>query len=243
MKTLDDPQQVKDLYERIKKSEMYDQTTQMYQTSVNLDSESHEIGRMRAFTPGWLERESNFLHMSYKYLLELLKSGLYKQYFEELKTSLVPFLDPAVYGRSTLENSSFIATGGNPDPEVHGRGFVARLSGSTAEFLSMWRRMMTGKEVFTVQDGQLTLTFSPALPSWLFDETGKISFTFLGSTQVTYLNPRRADSFGANAAVIKKMKLVKRDGTVVECDGAVVQGVDARSVRDGDVAVIEIMME
>ncbi|AJS58903.1 hypothetical protein [Paenibacillus sp. IHBB 10380] len=243
MKTLNDPHQVKDIYDRIKKTEMYDQTTQMYQTSVNLDSESHEIGRMRAFTPGWLERESNFLHMSYKYLFELLNAGLYEQYFGELKTALVPFLDPAVYGRSTLENSSFIATGGNPDPEVHGRGFVARLSGSTAEFLSMWRRMMAGKNVFTVSDGELTLTLTPALPSWLFDESGKVSFTFLGSIQVTYHNPRRVDTFGANAAVIRFLKLVKRDGTIVECDGAVIQGIESVAIRNGEVAAIEIFME
>ncbi|WP_438347945.1 cellobiose phosphorylase [Paenibacillus sp. FA6] len=243
MKTLNDPQQVKDIYDRIKKTGMYDQKTQMYQTSVNLDAEGHEIGRMRAFTSGWLERESNFLHMTYKYLLGLLKSGLYEQYFGELKTSLVPFLDPSVYGRSTLENSSFIATGGNPDPKVHGRGFVARLSGSTAEFLSMWRMMMAGKNVFTVREGQLTLTLTPALPSWLFDETGKISFTFLGSTQVTYHNSRRADTFGTNAAKISKMKLVKCDDSVVEYDGAVIQGAQALAVRNGEVAAIEVFMD
>lgn len=243
MKTLNDPQQAKSIYDRIKKSGLYDKTTQMYQTSVSLDSESHEIGRMRAFTPGWLERESNFLHMSYKYLLGILKAGLYEEYFEDLKTSLVPFLDPTVYGRSTLENSSFIATGSNPDPEVHGRGFVARLSGSTAEFLSMWRSMMAGKHVFTVRDGQLTLTLSPILPGWLFDESGKVSFKFLGSTLVTYNNSRRADTFGANAAVISSMKLIKRDGTVVNCDGAVIQGADAIAVRDGEVSAIRVNME
>lgn len=243
MKTLNDPQQAKNIYDRIKKSGLYDKTTQMYQTSVSLDSESHEIGRMRAFTPGWLERESNFLHMSYKYLLGLLKAGLYEEYFEDLKTSLVPFLDPAVYGRSTLENSSFIATGSNPDPEVHGRGFVARLSGSTAEFLSMWRSMMAGKNVFKVREGQLTLTLSPILPSWLFDESGKVSFNFLGSTQVTYHNARRADTFGDNAAFISSMKLIKRDGTVVKYDGADIQGADAIAVRDGEVSAIEVNME
>ncbi|AOZ92531.1 cellobiose phosphorylase [Paenibacillus crassostreae] len=243
MKTLKDPQQVKEIYHRIKKTGMYDQTTQMYQTSVSLDAESHEIGRMRAFTPGWLERESNFLHMSYKYLLELLKSGLYEQYFGELRTSLVPFLDPAVYGRSTLENSSFIATGGNPDPEVHGRGFVARLSGSTAEFLSMWRRMMVGNHLFIMSEGQLTLTLAPALPSWLFDDTGKVSFTLLGSTLVTYHNPRRADTFGSHAAKISKMKLLKGEGTIVECGGAIVQGADALAIRDGEVEAIEVFME
>lgn len=80
---------------------LYDPVTSMYRTSVSLEQESNDIGRIRAFTPGWQERESNFLHMSYKYLLELLKSGLYEEFFSEMKTSLIPFLDPAVYGRST----------------------------------------------------------------------------------------------------------------------------------------------
>ncbi|MHA0858070.1 cellobiose phosphorylase [Paenibacillus sp. CMAA1364] len=243
MKTLNDPQQIEDMYDRIKKTEMYDHKTQMYQTSVHLDAEGHDIGRIRAFTSGWLERESNFLHMTYKYLLGLLKAGLYEQYFEELKTSLVPFLDPAIYGRSTLENSSFIATGGNPDPNVHGRGFVARLSGSTAEFLSMWRMMMVGKNVYSVIDGELTLTLTPALPSWLFDESGKISFTFLGSTQVTYYNSRRADTFGINAAKISRMKLLKHDGTVVEYSKAVIQGAEALAVRNREVKEIEVFMD
>lgn len=54
--------------------------------------------------------------------------------FEDLKNALPPFMDPSVYGRSTLENSSFIASSVNPDESMHGRGFVARLSGTTAEF-------------------------------------------------------------------------------------------------------------
>ena len=70
----------------------------MYKTSVGLEKESHEIGRIKAFTPGWLERESNFLHMSYKYLLALLKSGLSEEYFTEIQTALIPFLDPKIYG-------------------------------------------------------------------------------------------------------------------------------------------------
>lgn len=190
LKTLESPEQAKDIYTRVKNTGLYDPVTSMYRTSVSLEQESNDIGRIRAFTPGWQERESNFLHMSYKYLLELLKSGLYEEFFSEMKTSLIPFLDPAVYGRSTLENSSFIATGGNPDPGTHGRGFVARLSGSTAEFLSMWRTMMAGSRVFTVEDGELTLALAPALPGWLFDEQGNLSFTFLGARRspITTLN-------------------------------------------------------
>ncbi|WP_379128022.1 cellobiose phosphorylase [Paenibacillus sp. sgz500958] len=243
LKTLKDRSKAKEVYEFIKNTGLYDTKTSMYQTSVSLEGESHEIGRMRAFTPGWLERESNFLHMSYKYLLELLKAGLYDEFYGELKTSLVPFLDPAVYGRSTLENSSFIATGGNPDPGVHGRGFVARLSGSTAEFISMWRVMMAGKKVFSVVDGELALTLAPALPGWLFDEQGKLSFTFLGSTAVTYHNPRRADTFGEQAAVIKHLMLEYREGTTIEVSGAMLRGNHAEALRRSEIAKITVVME
>ncbi|MCL6603382.1 MAG: cellobiose phosphorylase [Paenibacillus sp.] len=243
LKTLNDREQARSVYNSIKKTGLYDPQTSMYQTSVSLDGESHEIGRMRAFTPGWLERESNFLHMSYKYLLELLKAGLYDEFYGELKTSLVPFLDPAVYGRSTLENSSFIATGGNPDPGVHGRGFVARLSGSTAEFLSMWRVMMAGKKAFSMVEGELALSLAPALPGWLFDEQGTLSFTFLGRTEVTYYNPRRANTFGENKAVIKSLMLVYQDGTVVEVASSLLSGGHAEALRRGEIKAIKVVLE
>lgn len=242
LKTLKNPAQAREIYNLIKQTELYDKATSMYQTSVSLDGESHEIGRMRAFTPGWLERESNFLHMSYKYLLELLKAGLYEEFYGELKTSLVPFLDPAVYGRSTLENSSFIATGGNPDPGNHGRGFVARLSGSTAEFLSMWRTMMAGSHIFTLKDGMLTLSLAPALPGWLFDEAGSLSFTFLGGTEVTYINPKRGDTFGEKKVEIQTLTLVFRDGNSTEVSGALIRGEDAEALRQGKITQIRAVL-
>lgn len=233
MKTIEDPEEAQRAYEVIRSSDLFDKKLSMYKTSVSLDEETHEIGRIRAFTPGWLERESIFLHMSYKYLLSLLKNGLKEAFFAEMKTSLIPFLDPAVYGRSTLENSSFIASSVNPDPEVHGRGFVARLSGSTAEFLSMWVMMMAGKHIFRMADGELQLQLNPALPGWLFDDQGEVSFTFLGSTLVTYRNPGRRDTFGGNAAAICRMTVVKRDGQQIRIDGNAITGTLAEAVRNG----------
>ena len=49
-----------------------------------------------------IENESIWLHMEYKYLLELLKSGLYEEYFADLKKMGVPFLPYETYGRSPL---------------------------------------------------------------------------------------------------------------------------------------------
>ena len=63
----------------------------MYKTSASLEDAGNEIGRLRAFTPGWLERESVFLHMEYKYLYAVLKAGLYERFYEDLRTTLIPF--------------------------------------------------------------------------------------------------------------------------------------------------------
>ncbi|QUL55439.1 cellobiose phosphorylase [Paenibacillus tritici] len=243
LKTLDNKQTAKEIYTKVKQSGLFDPVTSMYRTSVSLEEETHDIGRIRAFTAGWQERESNFLHMSYKYLLELLKAGLYEEFYSELKTSLIPFLDPEVYGRSTLENSSFISTGGNPDPATHGRGFVARLSGSTAEFLSMWRTMMAGSHLFSMETGELTLTLNPSLPGWLFDEQAKVSFTLLGGTEVTYYNPRKADTFGDSKAVIQKLTLTLRDGGERVIAGSLLRGEDAEALRRGEIASILAAME
>ncbi|KAI7263879.1 hypothetical protein KC345_g9007 [Hortaea werneckii] len=243
LKTLESTEEARGIYSKVKQSGLFDPVTSMYRTSVSLEEESHDIGRIRAFTPGWQERESNFLHMSYKYLLELLKAGLYDEFYSELKTSLIPFLDPAVYGRSTLENSSFISTGGNPDPLTHGRGFVARLSGSTAEFLSMWRTMMAGSHLFSMEDGELTLALNPALPGWLFDEQGNLSFTLLGGTEVTYYNPRHTDTFGEGKAVIQSLTLVFQSGEASVISGGLLRGENAEALRRGDIVAIRAVME
>ena len=94
LKQTNDKVYAKKLYQAIKASELYDKKQKFYQTSVSLDAFSNEIGRIRAFTKGWLERESNFLHMTYKYLLGLIKAGLYDEFYEELDTNLVCFMDP-----------------------------------------------------------------------------------------------------------------------------------------------------
>ncbi len=178
----------KKLYERIKKSELYDEKLSMYKVNEPLAGSSFELGRCMAFTPGWLENESIWLHMEYKYLLELLKSGLYEEFFRDFHAAAVPFLDPQVYGRSVYENSSFLASSANPDPRTHGRGFVARLSGSTAEFIHMWTLMMFGKQPFAMdeKDKTLTLALSPAIPAWLIPEYCIVEARFLGSTTVCY---------------------------------------------------------
>jgi hypothetical protein len=236
---LSDKDSARELYHKVKSSELYDKKLQMYKTSVSLENISMENGRIRAFTPGWLERESIFLHMEYKYLLALLKAGLYKEYFEEIKTTLIPFLQPAQYGRSILENSSFIASSANPDTKVHGRGYVARLSGSTTELLSMWIELFAGNRIFTMEAGELVLHLEPHLPDWMFDERGEVSFMLLSSCKVTYQNQQRKATFGADGAVIKRILLPEGEGV----EGKVLRGERALKVRDGRIKEIMVILE
>lgn len=148
LKVIDKIEDAKKIYQQVKATDLYDRNLKMYKTSIKLDSESQEIGRIRAFTQGWQERESIFLHMTYKYLLGLLKAGLYREFFTEIKSNMVCFMEPEIYGRSVLENSSFIASSVNPNPKLHGQGFVARISGTTAEFIEYmvyddgWKRWL-----------------------------------------------------------------------------------------------------
>jgi len=80
----------------------------MYRINESLEGVSKEVGRSSIFTPGWLENESIWPHMEYKYILELLKKRLYTEFFTEFRKVLIPFLTPERYGRNILENSSFI---------------------------------------------------------------------------------------------------------------------------------------
>ncbi|MNM15795.1 hypothetical protein D3C81_260220 [compost metagenome] len=244
LKLAESKEEAQGIYRAVRSSGLYDEKLGMYKTSVSLEQQPQEIGRIRAFTPGWLERESVFLHMSYKYVLELLKTGLIGTFYEEFKRALIPFQDPAVYGRSTLENSSFLASSVNPDPGVHGRGFVARLSGSTAEFLSMWSLMMTGSRPFRLSgDGDLVLELAPALPGWLFKDDGRLSFRFLGSVRVTYLNERRADTFGENCAAIRRISVKDDTGNALTVEGSVLSGKLAEDIRAGRYTELEADLE
>jgi hypothetical protein len=211
----------------------------MYKVNASLAELPPDIGRAQAFPPGWLENESIWLHMEYKYLLEMLRAGLYKEFFEEFQATLVPFLDSKTYGRSPLENSSFIVSSAYPDASLHGAGFVARLSGSTAEFLSIWSFMMAGKQPFVMRDGQLQLSLQPALPGWLFTAEGCASFSFLGKCMVTYHNPKRVDTF-ADGARIQRIELRTDDGKSIKIDGDVIGHPHAALVRDGRVEQIDL---
>jgi hypothetical protein len=230
------------LYDRVRESDLFDRALGMYKVNAPLTGQPHEIGRARAFTPGWLENESVWLHMAYKYLLALLKAGLYAEFFHAFKTGLIPFQDPAVYGRSPLENSSFIVSSAHPDPTLHGTGFVARLSGATAEFLNIWCIMMVGERPFFVREGELCLAFKPALPGCLFDAAGELRFTFLGHTEVTYHNLEHLDVSPESVSVVG-MALYFEDGARIDLSSPIIGAPYAEQVRLGQVQQIDVFLE
>lgn len=238
----DDPGQAGRMCAKIKQSDMYDRKLKMYKTSGSIEELSMENGRVRAFTPGWLERESIFLHMEYKYFLGMLRAGLYEQFYEAVRDALIPYQNPEVYGRSILENSSFLASSVNPDPSVHGQGFVARLSGSTVEMLSMWILMFLGETGFYEEDGEVRLKLSPKLSHTMFDQEGCASFTLCGRCRVTYHNQTGRDTFGAGGAKVVRIVLHK-DGQDILVDGDTLRGGQAEWIRGGQVQAADVYLE
>jgi hypothetical protein len=239
LKTRKDAAGARTLYQRVRESALYDRKLGMYKTNAPLNSCSHEIGRARAFTPGWLENESIFLHMAYKYLLEILRAGLCDEFFADLRRGLVPFLDPQTYGRSPLENSSFIVSSAHPDDSLHGRGFVARLTGATAEFLSLWSLMTAGPRPFFMKNGELCLTFRPTLPRWLFCEDGTLTFTFLGGCSVTCQRYETSSDYAQVTAITLYLSMGHR----VSLPGDVIGAPYAAMIRNGEIRHIELCLE
>lgn len=229
------------IYEAVQQSNLYDSEIGMYKTSVSLEDESILIGRIRSFTPGWQERESIFIHMHYKFLYGLLQAGLYESFFTEAKRGLLPFYDEEKYGRSITEHSSFIASSVNPDPLLRGRGFVMRLSGATAEMLSMWLMMTVGKDWFSMNGENLTFTLAPILAGDYFDENGNLEFTLLSTCLVQYCNPLRYNTYPTRdkkSVQITSMTLYKQ-GKKEYIEGNKIQGEWALALRNGGVERIE----
>lgn len=239
LKSFASPTRAHTLNQHVIKSDIFDHKLNMYKTSAPLDDASYEIGRIKAFTPGWLESESIFLHMTYKYLLGLLVSGAYEDYYKAIETNMICNLDDEVYGRSTLENSSFLASSRNPDPRVHGQGFVARLSGSTAEMLSMWRYMFLGSKLFTYINGELQFKLSPKLPKHYF-ENQKVSTTLFETIQITYINTSNKNTY--QDVNIKSYTLKSKGNveTVVQSD--TICGEFAEKIRLKLIDEIEVIM-
>ncbi len=264
MRSETDPEKVRGIHKAVLASGLYDRKLRMFKVNASLEKEGFDIGRNRAFPSGWLENESIWLHMEYKYLLELARKGLCNEYFEAAKTALVFNLDPNTYGRSILENSSFICSSAFYDESRHGRGYYARLSGSTAEFIHLWLLMVIGANPFrTDADGRLSLTFSPAIPGDHFTtrpeqapyhtETGaeallevpadSFAFRFLGRIPVVYHNPDRLDTW-SEKAILASVRILGTDGkSLFASEGATLTGEWAERIRARDAVIARIEVE
>jgi hypothetical protein len=244
MKTITEPSQLQAIYSNVKQSELYDTQLQMFKISGSLKKMSQEIGRMVAFSPGWLENESVWLHMSYKFYLELLRGHLYDAFYLEISTGLVAFMDSHRFGRSPLEAASFIVSSAFPDKKLHGAGFLARLSGSTAEFLSMWIILTQGHKSFYLHEetNDLMLRLSPVLARWLFyQETQSASFTLLGEVLVVYHNPLMLDTW--NLKPVSYEITMKGEGEqVVVIKGDAIPSPYASQIRDLQAKRIDVYL-
>lgn len=237
---LDDTlEQKRAIYQEVRSSDLYDQKLKMYKVNASLSSASYELGRAVAFVPGWLENESIWLHMEYKYLLELIRSGLYLEFFEDFKNAAVPFLDGEVYGRSLYENSSFLVSSKYPNPKLHGKGFVARLSGSTVEFISIWKRMMFGAHALDMQNGKLVFAPQPVIPQYLIPEDGCVSAMLFGDVEVNY-HFAQCKNYIPGEYEILSMLFTYQDGTAVRFTGPVVAGSIPEDLRTGKVRKVSV---
>ncbi|MBN1898198.1 MAG: hypothetical protein JW827_05435 [Spirochaetes bacterium] len=249
------------LHEKVIQSGLYDKKLAMLKVNASLQDEDISLGRIKIFTPGWLENESVWLHMEYKYLFELLRNNFSSEYFRIMKKALVPFMDPHVYGRSIFENVSFLASSAHPEDSIHGQGFVARLSGSTAEYISIWIAMTSGLSPFYLKGDKLFLKFKPQLASWMFTQENKkviiyqkglseeiavpkntFCFKFLDKAVVLYHNPDRKDTFGNQAAVIRTIKLTYHNNKVIELKSDIIPLPYSQEIREGKVKRIDLIL-
>ena len=242
------PDKARAIYKAIRASALYDRKLKMYKVTASMADMPHEIGRARAFTRGWLEHESIWLHMEYKFLLELLKNGLYEEFYNNFKNTLIPFQKAEQYGRSILENSSFLVSSAFPDKKLHGNGYVARLSGSTAEFLQIWLTMNLGLKPFILNDkNELNLQLKPVLPGWLFTYSAKhkdfiYSFNFLSQVWVTYRNAKKRDTFGKKRVIAQKIIFNDKDGNLVRIDSDTIPHPYAEQIRSRKIIHLEVLL-
>ncbi|MEA1926725.1 MAG: hypothetical protein U9N73_00845 [Candidatus Auribacterota bacterium] len=257
------PKKKKEIYRAVKNSRIYDQKLKMYKSCESLKDETFEIGRVKAYPPGWIENESVYLHMEYKYLLELLRSGLYSEFYRDIETAMVCFCDPAVYGRSILEGASFIASSAFPDASLHGQAFQPRLSGITCEMLHIWTLMVAGPHPFLLnRDGNACLALEPALAGRLFTRTelrfdyyddqdgwesvtippDSFAFRFIGRVLVVYHNPGRKNTFGPGGVSPRSYRLDYGGGKTELGRDAKLSPPGSWAVREGRVKRIDVIL-
>ncbi len=253
---LADPDQAKQLYAAARRSELFDRKLGMYRLNAPLGENALALGRIGVFNYGWLENGSIFLHMHYKFVLEMVRAGLVDEFYADMAQLLVAFRDPEQYKRNPVENSSFLVCSGfDVDPRQHGRGCVARLSGSTVEFLHLWTHLFLGAQPFSYRDGQLRFEPAPLLAASMFTTEPRnvqpfaceemlpadsATCTLFGSTLLVYHNPTRRNSYGPDAARPQSYRLYDRDGGVQTVDAPYLSAHAAEALRQGQFRRVEV---
>ncbi len=248
------------LCQSLRNSQLFDRKLNMYLLGDSLKKYGVSVGRIGMWTPGWFENENVFMHMEHKLLLSMFESGRYERLFHTMRDIMVPFQPPERYGRSPIENTSFIVSSRHPAPERHGRGYLPRSSGTTAEVIDLFLRLSFGDKPFRLEDGELALEFSPVLPAWMFSESeaectrihadgraetivfpaNTYAALFLGQTLVTYHNPKRLDTFGSGGARVRSILLTSKSGSTTKIDGPIIRGELAMQARNGAFEAIKV---
>jgi hypothetical protein len=136
---------------------------------------------------------------------------------------------------------------------LHGNGFVARLSGATAEFIHILSLMTIGEKPFTIdREGNLNFNLKPVIPGWLFTDkpqkrellidgkwqnieftAGSFSFMFLGNILITYLNPHKTHTYGDTPLIPAEWTLTDHKGKITTLKADRLTGETAQKVRNG----------
>jgi hypothetical protein len=253
-----EPDEARRLYQAARESELFDRKLGMYRLNAPLGDNALELGRIGVFNYGWLENGSIFLHMHYKFVLEMVRAGLTTEFYDQIEQLLVTFRDPAEYGRNPVENSSFLVSSGfDVDPRQHGRGCVARLSGSTVEFLHLWTHLFLGAAPFVFDQGKLLFKPEPVLSKSFFlteeqsvnpfgfEEilpAGSAACALFGTTLLVYINPECQDTFGDTAVKPCRYLLHGRDGVMQTVDGLYLERQFAEALRQGQFRRVDVVL-
>ena len=247
------------LYAAVRGSELFDRKLGMFRLNVPLGDDALALGRIGIFNYGWLENGSVFLHMHYKFVLEMARRGLIEEFYRDINMLLVPFRDANEYRRNPAESVSFlVGSGFTVDPREHGRGCVARLSGATVEFLHLWIHLFLGPAPFVFEGGRLMFRPVPSLTKGFFSATQRIADPFgggvetlpeasaacalFGNTLLVYANPALLDTFGPGAALPCRYRLHGRDGTVQTVEGPHLEGPAAEALRLGHFRRVDVLL-
>ena len=249
------------VYEALRESPLFDEHQDRFKICEPLGEESFEIGRVRAWPPGWMENEAVQTPAAGRLLLEMLRSGLAAEFYRDIKTHLPPFSNPDEYGRSIYQNASFLVSSAYTDPELRGRGFQARLGGVSAEVLNMWTLMTAGPRPFFMSpEGELRFSLKPLLAGWIFTThsvpftyrdrvrmheieipRNSFAFRFAGNTLVVYRNDARKNTYDGGSKV-ESYLIQYRDGTVKEVKSDSLDDKQARDLRAGKIFRIDAVL-